>query len=477
MTHVTIDSERYILDSSKEYSLYVLQHRAIGSFGDGLKDAMRKALYVMEDRASPIKTAALGGAMAEQKLYVHGDASGSICTIAAPFGNNIPLLTGLGMFGTRLEPTTYAASRYTEVVRPSYAKAIIYPDSDVAPHTPNYDGSTSSPLTYLPLIPLLLVNGGNGIAVGWATTILPRDPRDVVAAVISIIDGKKPKRLRPVTGWSDSVGEFVEYGSNGGAKWEFTGAVTVNDTSTMTVTDLPPFLSLEDFKVRLDAMEDTGKIQSYRDESTISPKIVISVKRGTLKGWTEGDAIAFLKLRQTKTENFVVVNWDGRGVTHYREVDGVDPVEQYLRDWVEWRFGWYAKRYERLIKLSEDELRFLRTIMSAHDDRFSEKVRGADDRAAAVTMVTEASLRWKPTKEEISAVVDLPTHRWTKDSIAKVRERISELEAKIKEDTKILKSDELRRGVFRADIAGSVSKAVSAAMDEVKKVREEAAEK
>jgi DNA gyrase/topoisomerase IV subunit A len=245
----------------------------------------------------------------------------------------------------------------------------------------------------------------------------------------------------------------------------------------MTVTDLPPFLSLEDFKSKLDAMEDDGKIQGYRDESTTSPRVVISAKRGSLRGWSEGDAISFLKLRQTKTENFVVVNWDGRGVTHYRERDGVDPVEQYLRDWVEWRFGWYVKRYERMISLAEDELRLLRTIISAHEAKFSERVRHAADRAEAVDMVTEASLKWKPTRDEVSTVVDLPTHRWAKDSISKVRSRITELETKVKEDTKILKSDELRRGVFRADVSGPVSRAVSEAYDQVKKIREEAAEK
>jgi len=471
----TIDSTGYILESSKEYSLYVIQTRAIGNFADGLKDAMRKALFVMEDRASPIKTASLGGAMVEQKLYVHGDPTSSINTITAPFGNNIPLLTGLGMFGTRVNPEAFAAARYTEVVRPSYTKSILYVDSDIAPHMPNFDGSTTSPKTYLPLIPLLLVNGQQGIAVGWSTTVLPRDPKDVVAAVLAVIDGKKPKLIRPKFGWSDSVGEFVEYGKNGGAKWAFSGRVEIKDTSTLVVTDLPPFLSLEEFREKLDDLEDKGKIQGYSDETTKSVRVVVSVKRGTLKGWTEEDAISFLKLNQTKTENFVCVHWDGESVIHYKERDGEDPVTQYIRDWVEWRFSWYSKRYERLISVANEELRLLRTIIAAYDARVPDNIRKAADRAEAIRMVAAAAAGVSPTKEDLGHVADLPMHRWTRESIDRIKSRISELEEKIREDTRILRSESLRRGVFREDVAGNVSKAVAAIADEVKKVREEAA--
>jgi cellulose biosynthesis protein BcsQ len=66
-------------------------------------------------------------------------------------------------------------------------------------------------------------------------------------------------------------------------------------------------------------------------------------------------------------------------------------------------------------------------------------------------------------------------HRWTRESIDRIKSRISELEEKIREDTRILRSESLRRGVFREDVAGNVSKAVAAIADEVKKVREEAA--
>ena len=111
-------ASEHLLSSSREYGLYVNKTRHIPNFADGLKDAMRKALYVMKSKGRT-KTAALSGAMTDALLYAHGDASGSVNSLAAPFGNNVPLLKALGNFGTRLGPDEFSAPRYTEEEKPS----------------------------------------------------------------------------------------------------------------------------------------------------------------------------------------------------------------------------------------------------------------------------------------------------------------------------------------------------------------------
>ena len=185
-------TSQFLLGTSREYSLYANRTRHFPSFADGIKDAMRKALYVMKSRGR-MKTAALSGAMTEALLYVHGDASDSINSLAAPFGNNVPMLKALGNFGTRLGPDEFAAPRYTEVEKPSYASELIYTDFDIIPMEPNYDGSTEQPQALLPPVPFLLFNGMVGVGIGWATRVLPRKPEHVVDALIDVLEGREPK--------------------------------------------------------------------------------------------------------------------------------------------------------------------------------------------------------------------------------------------------------------------------------------------
>lgn len=446
----------YLLDSSREYSIYVNKTRHFPSFADGLKDAMRKALHVMRSKGR-IKTAALSGAMTEQLLYVHGDASGSINSLAAPFGNNLPLLKAEGNFGTRLAPTAYSAPRYTEVEKPSYAAALVYADYDVIPMEPNFDGSTMQPTALLPILPLLLVNGMSGTGVGWNSLILPRKPEDVAAAVRAAINGEPIPRLTPHFNWCDAKVTSNGIHENGGSSWEFTGKVEIRDTSTLVVTELPPLMDIEDFRERLNGFEEKDKIVSYEDDSSSSIHITIKLKRGTAKDWTVADAVQFLNLRQSKTENFVVVSWDGTKIIHYAydEKTKKDAAAQYIEDWVRWRFSWYVKRYEKLIKDDTYELNKLRAIKACFEAKLPEELRNIQDRDGVKSRIggIAAAANVSPLdQDQVGYIADLPIHRWTVKSYDDIVRRIKELEATIGENTKTLKSDDRRRKVFTDEV-------------------------
>jgi DNA gyrase/topoisomerase IV subunit A len=466
-------SADFLLGSSREYSLYVNRTRHLPSEGDGLKDAMRKALHVMRGRAGSIKTMALSGALTERKLYVHGDASDSVNSITAPFANNLPLLRPKGNFGTRVAPTTFSAPRYTEVERVSYDD-LIYLDWEIAPQMPNYDGSVFSPQSFLPAIPLLLVNGMSGVGVGWNTVILPRKPGDVIEAVLAVLDGKKPKQIKPHFGWCDPSIEFLGYGENGGSQWRFGGRATIKDTSTAVVTDLPPLLDLEDYRTTLDGLIEKGKIQDYDDESADAIKIVVSFKRGTLRGWSEADLLNHLRLYQTKTENFVAISVDGESVRHYRSngADDEDAVTKYLRWWVEWRFGWYEKRFERLVQIDSAELVLQRSIKACSDAGFAEKLRSLNGRSEAIALVKEMARKFGPTDDQAAQIAGMPGYRWTREPIAEVEARIRELEGILAENRAILKSEDRRRGVYRGELTGATAGTVKRALAEVEKMRE-----
>ena len=163
----------------KDYSKYVLYSRAIPHMIDGLKPSQRKILFTALKTAknSRIKTASLSGNTISSANYHHGDASlnEAITKMVQVHSNNIPLLVGEGSFGSRLVPDA-AAPRYTFVkMSANYDK--YFADTMVADKSA--DPEDPEPEFYLPIIPWVLVNGIKGIAVGFATEIQPRNPKQI----------------------------------------------------------------------------------------------------------------------------------------------------------------------------------------------------------------------------------------------------------------------------------------------------------
>ena len=437
-------SSNYILDTSREYSIYVCESRAIPKVTDGLKDAQRKALWLVRNRADKTKTVSLAGEMISSGLYLHGDqsAAGAISMLAAPYVNNVPLLEGIGSFGTRVAPVDgIGAPRYTYVKRNRATQDLLYPDLDMVPLKENYDGSTVEPVHFLPIIPTVLLNGVSGIAVGWSTEILPRSFKSLVDATLAVLDGKKIKRIPPA---------FERYNVNvkhlEDNTWEFKGKAEILDTSTVKVTELPPDLTLEKFKERLNQFEDDKKISTYTDKSTKTIDITIKFGRGAIKGWNENRVIEFLKLKQKKTERIVVIDWNNQAIRQYEN------AEKLIHDFVEWRFGWYAVRYQTLIDQDDYELAYWKAVKACFDDNLPDRISGFKDRATLEADVLKVTAKFNLDQKRVDRIVSLPAFRWVKTGYKDVLAKIKELEANIKENKAILKDPERRKGIFRDEL-------------------------
>ena len=288
-------SSDYLLDTSREYSIYVCSNRAIPRVSDGLKNGQRQAMWVIRNKPDKIKVIALAGALIESELYLHGDQSAakSISQLAAPYCNNIPYLDGKGTFGTRVAPVEgIGAPRYVSVKKGKAAENLIYPDLDIVPLKDNHDGSTQEPVTFLPVIPTVLLNGIAGIAIGWSTEILPHSLDSLIKATTAALEGKRIPKLIPSYDYLDVDVKPVPGNPN---SWEFTGKVDIVNTSTAVVTELPPDLTLSKFRERLAVMEEEGKISDFTDKSTKTINVEIKFKRGILKDYTVEKLVKFLK--------------------------------------------------------------------------------------------------------------------------------------------------------------------------------------
>ena len=436
-------ASEYILRTSREYSLYVNEQRAIPRANDGLKDSQRKALWLMRKKNDKIKTISLAGEMIASGLYLHGDASaaGAVSMLAAPYMNNYPLLNGIGNFGKRPAPDEYAAPRYTYVKKGEIAQKLLYHDLDIVPLKENYDGSAYEPKFFLPIIPLIFLNGISGIAVGWKTEILPRKLSDLVNAVTKVIAGQKLKRLSPHYNYLDVDIDYLEENS-----WQFTGKLTVKDTSTVYVTELPPDLSLERFRKRLDDMEEEGKIQSYEDNTTEYINLTVKFKRGFLRNWSEEKIINYLKLKSRKKEAIVCIDWEGNAIRTY------DTAEQLIEEFVKWRFGYYIKRYEKYVADDSDELKYWKGLKHCFDKKLPSMLISKSSKAEVENQVATTTKSFGLSKEQIGRIASLPTYRWAQDYYQEVLNKIKELEASVKLHKGYLKNNNKIWDIFSDEV-------------------------
>lgn len=205
-TDVDTEGIRYSDFINKEYILFSQadNERSIPCLVDGFKPSQRKVLFGCFKRKlkSEIKVAQLTGYVAEHSAYHHGEASlqQTIVNMAQNFtgSNNVNLLTPSGQFGTRRMGGKDAASaRYIFTKLEPITRTIFHPDDDELLNYLQDDGSSVEPEFYVPVIPMILVNGADGIGTGWSTSVQNYNPREVIANLRRMIDGEQPLEMEP----------------------------------------------------------------------------------------------------------------------------------------------------------------------------------------------------------------------------------------------------------------------------------------
>lgn len=438
----------YIKRISREYGMYVLDTRAIPVMTDGLKTGQRIALWLLRNRTDKIKTIALAGQMIASELYVHGDvaASDTVSLLAGPYCNNRPLVRGIGAFGTRAAPTSAAAPRYTSVKRSSFAIECLYVDLDIVPMMENHDGSNMMPRTFLPLVPLVLLNGIKGIAPGWSTNILPRKFGDLVGAVQDALAGNPIRDLMP---YYEKLDVRVVRDHADQSKYIISGRVTKKNTTTIIVNEIPPELTKEQFVERLVSMEDDGKITSFVDRSTETINIEIRMTRAILGKLSDKGLIEFLKLRSLVTENITVQGIGGSNIMQYPN------AEKLVKDWVEWRLGLYLDRFKKLLKDEKITNLYWRYILACFTSDLPSQMPSIKDKASlkiGIAIIGEDSKLPKASDDILERISVLPSYKWTQAGHDDAKKQLTESDKRITHYTEMVGSDRKRKALFKKEV-------------------------
>jgi DNA topoisomerase-2 len=269
------------------FSNYDLE-RSLPSCIDGFKISQRKIMFSCFKRrlTSEIRVAQLAGYVSEHAAYHHGETSlqGAIVGLAQDFvgSNNINLLQPNGQFGTRIQGGKDCASaRYihtqladvtTKVFRPEDAPVLEYREDD---------GAAIEPLYYVPVIPMVLVNGAEGIGTGFSTSIPCFDPLDVLDNTRRFALGEPLLEMAPR--YRGFKGEIVALPDEAGEvkKWKSVGAVRRLSERALEVTELPVGTWTEDYKSFLEAEVARSDVLKAVDSHYTETDVRFVLKYGT----------------------------------------------------------------------------------------------------------------------------------------------------------------------------------------------------
>lgn len=236
--------------------------RSIPNLVDGLKTSLRKIMFASFKRKlySEIKVAQFGGYVSEHSGYHHGEASlmKAIVGMAQEFvgSNNINLLMPSGQFGTRLQGGEDSASeRYIFTYLNNITK-YIYPEDDF--NVLNYlndDGNLVEPEFYVPIIPMILVNGSKGIGTGFSTDIPPYNPDDIISYIRHFLKNAEFEDREFIPYYEGFKGTVTKIEDD---KYLFKGTYDIIDDNNVRITELPIGTWTDNYKAFLEKTMDTG---------------------------------------------------------------------------------------------------------------------------------------------------------------------------------------------------------------------------
>lgn len=329
--------------------------RAIPSMVDGFKPSQRKVLFGCFKRnlKNDVKVAQLVGYVSEQAAYHHGETSLSetIVGMAQDFvgSNNINLLMPQGQFGTRLQGGKDSASaRYIYTRLAPITRAIFPAADDHVLEYQNEDGLSVEPRWYCPILPMVLVNGVEGIGTGWSSSVPNFNPRDIISNLRRWLKGKQ---LEDMTPWyAGFCGRIVKSKEEG--KFEVAGIISYLGDNKAEITELPVKRWTQDYREFLEEHLPKGEkkkegnklledYQEHHSEKTVHFELSLSAE-GNAQAEKDNLEKAFKMRSSISFNNMMLFNADGK-------IKKYDSALDILREFADVRLSIYETRKAYLL--------------------------------------------------------------------------------------------------------------------------------
>jgi len=406
-----------------EYSGYAAYdaYRSIAHVIDGLKPTARKVIFTIIEKniKDSQKVSNFASKVSEFSQYLHGPASmeSVITGMAKDYcgSNNLNLLKPEGTFGNRLIHDA-AASRYIFTKKSKFFDFIFHKDDYSLVKNQEFEGDKIEPKFYIPILPMILINGSTGIGTGFSQTILPRDPIRIQKEIINLLD-KKEKSIKIIPPFfKDFVGK-INLVNEEKRTWEIIGKIKILGVATIKITELPVGYDLKGYQKVLDNLEDKGIISSYKDFSE-NPKFnfEVKVKKDFIKKNSKREILEKLKLVKQITENFTCIDENNKIKEFNNEIE-------ILKYFFKIRMDFYAKRKNHLIEIFKvksmvlyNKYKFIKAVLDG-----SLELRNVPKKEIVKKLIVG---EFQKNSGSFDYLLNLPLYSLTKEAVVKLEKEI-----------------------------------------------------
>ncbi|MDR2048050.1 MAG: DNA topoisomerase IV subunit A [Treponema sp.] len=417
-----------------EYASYVIKDRAIPDLEDGLKPVQRRilhSLFEMDDGKFHKVANVVGHCM---KYHPHGDASiGSALVVLA---NKDLFIDRQGNFGNIFTGDEASAARYIECRATPLAKEIFY-NPKLTPYVDSYDGRNKEPVLFPAKIPVVLVIGAEGIAVGMSTKILPHNIIETLEAEKACLKGAKFQLFPDFpTGGIIDVSDYRD----GNGKVRVRAKLDTSDPKRIVIRELPFGSTTESVMASIESAAKAGrvKIQSMNDFTTEQVEIEIKLARGVYSEETVDALYAFTECEQSISVNLLVIR------------DGL-PRIMTVTEVIKYHAKQLVKVLVKELELEKQELLDKLHLRTLERIFIEERIYKGIEKMKTAKGVAEAVISgFKPflkeiapgtvSPEDVEHLLRIPIRRISLYDINKAHEEMEQINARIKEIKNHLKN-------------------------------------
>ncbi|WP_406664108.1 DNA topoisomerase IV subunit A [Gallaecimonas sp. GXIMD1310] len=454
---------RFTESAYLNYSMYVIQDRALPHLGDGLKPVQRRIIYAMSElglsAAAKYKKSARTVGDVLGKYHPHGDSAcyEAMVLMAQPFSYRYPLVDGQGNWGAPDDPKSFAAMRYTESRLAKFSQVLLAElGQGTVDWVPNFDGTLNEPAILPARLPHVLINGTTGIAVGMATDIPPHNVCELTAACIHLLSHPKasvaelmafvpgpdyPTEAEIITPAAD-LQKLYESGRGSvkmRAKYEL-------DSGEVVITALPHQTAsgkiLEQIAAQMQAKK-LPMVADLRDESDHENPVRLVVVPKSNRVDIEAlmaHLFATTDLERNYRVNLNVLGLDGR--------PQVKPLNLMLSEWLQYRTGVVTRRLQYRLDKVEARLHVLAGLLIAflNIDEVIHIIR-SEDEPKPVLMA-----RFGLSDKQAEAILELKLRHLAKLEEMKIRSEQDELAKERDELTRLLGSERALKNLIKKEL-------------------------
>ncbi len=471
---INIDQE--MRQSYLSYAMSVIVSRALPDARDGLKPVQRRILYAMYDMGlrpnAPFKKSARVVGEVLGKYHPHGDQSvyDAMVRLAQDFSLRYPLVEGQGNFGS-IDGDAAAAMRYTEARLSALGQDMLTDiDKETVDFTPNFDDTLTEPSVLPATLPNLLVNGATGIAVGMATSIPPHNLREVIDALVFMLD--QWQRLDEI-----AVADLMAFIKGpdfptGGIVYRFRegsesdalanayatgrGRITVQarahveqmgrSKSRLVITELPYQANKTNLLGRIADLHRDGRIEGLTDLRDESDRSGMRIVIETTRHVDPKDVLAELYKLTPMQSTF--------SISLLALVDGMPRVlslKQALRHYLEHRLTIVQRRSQYDLNKAKDRAHILEGLLKAIDriDLVIQIIRQAQNTEIARQNLMK---RLRLTEVQAQAILDMPLRRLVGLEQAKLQAEFADKKSLIERLERLLANPDLMRQVVKEEL-------------------------